>query len=329
MKFLCKNEAETQKIAEMLTNNIFWFSNILFFWEMWAGKTFFIKNFLKKLWVENLVKSPSFWLSNHYKWKYNFQHFDLYRLENDKKFWEIYESFFWEDFVLCEWAEKLSRKPENRIEIFIKKLWESRREIEILFFWQSLLDKDLAKLYKKYKTPKNVLNHISKVWKVATKVAENLLKKWVLVNLELVKSWAFLHDLVRYIDFKHFDKKNFPYKVSDKDFDFYKEMRQKHKWKHHADLAFEILDSMGKREIWEVIIDHKTEIIFEWFQNLEGKIVHYADRRVVHDKITSLKERIEDAKKRYWKIWDEKFWEEILEKSLDLEKELWWNLTKF
>lgn len=71
----------------------------------------------------------------------------------------------------------------------------------------------------------------------------------------------------------------------------------------HAFLGYQIFKKMGYEKIANIIKAHirldtnpsKTSLL------TEEEIVHYADKRVMHEKIVTLKERFEDLKARYGK----------------------------
>lgn len=346
MKFIASSIDDTKKIAQMFRNNVFPFSNVLLFGEMWVWKTHFIKYLLEAIWVKKNVRSPTYAFSNYYKTKWwNIWHYDLYRLEGKQSLPEIEEHFnSSDDFVIVEWAEKLKVKPKRRIEVYVSQESSTRdssgdmnchsrengnlspyslRQIEFKFHWVSMSKDEIDKIFKEYKTPKHVLNHIEKVTSVADKVANNLIKNWVLVDKDLVHSGAMLHDFIRYIDFNWWlQREKIPYKCSDDDFEFWKKMEKKYKGIHHAIVANEILCSKWYPELWSVVMAHKSRQIFEWFNTIEEKIVYYADKRVVHDEIVSIKHRIEDWKKRYSREWDDWYWNDMEKKLIELESEL-------
>lgn len=348
MKFKSKSVEDTKKIAEMFSQNVFPFSNILLFWEVWAWKTHFIKFLLNKLWVEWQIKSPTFSYSNFYQiaktsktselrnseksvlhdlleshFTTNIWHYDIYRLKPWEELEWVDEHFFSNDLVICEWAEKLKSKPENRVEITFKKIWESEREIDFNFIWTSLSDAQVNRLYEFYKTPEHVKKHIAVVTNVATRIAENLIKKWILVDKWLVISAARIHDLVRYVDFKWWiTREKIPYEVDDETFDFWIEFSEECKGKHHADVARDIMYDLWYPEIWKVIESHKSEEVFKWLNTIEEKIVYYSDKRALHDKFVTIKERLEDWKIRYFREWSDDYWNKLEKALFGLEKEL-------
>jgi len=367
MKFISKSLEETKSIAEMFSNNIFSFSNILLFWEVWTWKTHFTKFLLDKLWVKWQIKSPTYSFSNFYEVKNSCNlkstapchieptsschiepveiwnnknpstnsgwqliknissiwHYDIYRLKKGENLELIDEHFFWNELVICEWAEKLQNKPENRIEITFKKISENEREISFEFIWTSLNDIQIKRLYNFYKTPEHVKKHIAVVTNVAINISENLIKKWILVDKWLVSTSAKLHDLVRYVDFQWWViKEKIPYEVDDETIKFWKDFSEKCKWIHHADVAHDILDDLWYPEVWKVIEAHKNHQIFKWFRTIEEKIVYYSDKRALHDKLVNIEERIKDWKKRYWKEWNDDYRNRLKKKLSILEKEL-------
>lgn len=100
-----------------------------------SGKTVLIQGICEGLGVKQLVTSPSFIIINEYPaekfWVY---HLDLYRLKNIPELINLgYEEYFYGKGVcLIEWAEKARELlPANRIEIHLKILSESQREIVI------------------------------------------------------------------------------------------------------------------------------------------------------------------------------------------------------
>ncbi len=327
MKFSSSSLEDTKNIAKMFCENIYPFSNILIYWEMWAWKTSFVSFLLSHIWVKQKVKSPSYSLSHNYKADFSeIWHYDLYRLNNTKKLYEIDEHFFSEDLVICEWAERLSIKPNNRIEIYIKNtndLSSTQRKFEFKFYWSSLSEEKIKDLFGKYNTPKHILKHINSVTEIADTVANSLIKKWILIDKDLVHTWAMLHDILRYIDFKWWlIREKIPYDCSDEDFDFWCKISNDFKWIHHACAAWNILDKMWYKEIWNVIKAHRSGQIFKWFNTIEEKIVYYADKRVLHDKKVSLDERLADAKIRYSHEWDSSHWKKLSVALFKLEKEL-------
>ncbi len=117
--------SETREFARILGERLKKPLSILFFGELGAGKTFFIRGLAEGLGTKDRVKSPSFTILYIYKAdKMPIYHFDLYRLDQNGILDLFKEGYFdREGIVLIEWAEKLPSyeyfSPFLKIEIFI------------------------------------------------------------------------------------------------------------------------------------------------------------------------------------------------------------------
>lgn len=106
-----KNIDELKNVAKMFCESIEADRVFLFYGEMGAGKTTFIKEICKVLGIKSEVTSPTFAILNEYPCeKYGFvYHFDFYRIE---KITEIFDIGFEEylesgSLLFIEWPEKL------------------------------------------------------------------------------------------------------------------------------------------------------------------------------------------------------------------------------
>jgi|GEM_PF-2552808 len=116
--------------------------HIVFNAKMGAGKTTFIKEYLKNKFtlseqelVKNGFSSPSFSILNTYEIKnYKILHYDFYRIE-DKEY-DLEDDFFEienSDITFVEWHENIDYKSyfTDLIEIDIEKSGDSTRNIKI------------------------------------------------------------------------------------------------------------------------------------------------------------------------------------------------------
>ena len=82
----------------------------LFYGNMGAGKTTFIKSLCQELGVADEVTSPTFSIVNEYAGTdANVYHFDFYRLKDQNEALDMgYEEYFYSgDYCLIEWPEKI------------------------------------------------------------------------------------------------------------------------------------------------------------------------------------------------------------------------------
>jgi uncharacterized protein len=119
----------------------------------------------------------------------------------------------------------------------------------------------------------NIVEHSIQVMHVSLAITDNL-KNGVAVNRDLVIAGALLHDITK---------------------------TRALKTKERHDLSGgDLLREMGFTSIAEIVEQHIV------FQNLnpqgrleEREIIYYADKRVMHDKIVTIEERVHDLIQRY------------------------------
>lgn len=182
---------------------------------------------------------------------------------------------------------------------------------------------EIIHLYEEFHTPPHVREHCGMVEYVAITLGKEFREKEVFVNLELIKVAALLHDFVRVVDFKIFEPSKFPFPPSEADARFWTELREQYRGLHHADVGAEILEARGFLEVAKIVRSHRFLQIEKGFDSWEEKIVYYADKRVKHASVVSLKERLEEGRKRNApETIDSKAAASLDEKVFALEKEI-------
>ncbi|MFT4343136.1 MAG: HD domain-containing protein [Candidatus Woesearchaeota archaeon] len=129
-------------------------------------------------------------------------------------------------------------------------------------------------LLKETETPRNIFLHARKVQGVALFLAERLNEHGVPVNVENIRIAGILHDIKKFDEIK-------------------KECGA------HEDAGADLLIAKGFSEIAAIVRAHKTSNIYNGFNSWEERILYYADKRVLHDNIISIDERLEDGARRY------------------------------
>lgn len=107
---------------------------IALYGELGAGKTCLVRGLAKGLGVEKgMVSSPSFSLINEYSGTIPVYHMDCYRLAGEEEIRELglEEYFDGPGVSIIEWAERIKELPEDRWDISLTILDQSRRQVRI------------------------------------------------------------------------------------------------------------------------------------------------------------------------------------------------------
>lgn len=102
--------------------------------DLGAGKTCLVRGLAQGLKIEKgYVSSPSFSLINEYPGPMPLIHIDCYRLHLDEEIQELglEEYFEGPGITVIEWAERLKDLPEERLDIHLTMVDETRRLIRL------------------------------------------------------------------------------------------------------------------------------------------------------------------------------------------------------
>jgi uncharacterized protein len=127
------------------------------------------------------------------------------------------------------------------------------------------------RILREHQVPENIIRHSEVVNKIAVMLARRLKDKGIQVDVDIVDRASLLHDLDKIRTLK-----------SDR----------------HGFETQKMLTDIGYPQLGEIAKLHRYEFIkkdLSW----EARIVNYADKRVKHEHIVSLRERFTDMKERY------------------------------
>lgn len=113
-------------------------SVILLEGDLGSGKTTLVQGLGRELGITDAIASPTFTLINEYpEGRLPLYHLDLYRLDppevealNLESYWEGREQPL--GIVAIEWAERLSIRPDDYLEIRLSMTADGQRQAEIL-----------------------------------------------------------------------------------------------------------------------------------------------------------------------------------------------------
>lgn len=125
MEFIINNLDELPEVAQKIIDQL-QHKLITFEGEMGAGKTTFIKEFVKALGTNDEVSSPTFSIVNEYETdKGKVYHFDFYRLNHEDEALDfgIEEYLYSNQYCLMEWPDKIANFiPDERHTITLKNV---------------------------------------------------------------------------------------------------------------------------------------------------------------------------------------------------------------
>jgi uncharacterized protein len=152
--------------------------------------------------------------------------------------------------------------------------------------------------------PAHILRHSLATEKVAVFLAHKLAEKGIDIDIELVERSALLHDLFRVCDCRLADFSWFDQPVTEQDKQKWKKLKSKFANLYHEDACFEYFKheypqlALVIRRHKYIAINDENDKPETW----EQKLVYYADKRAMHDKIVTLKQRLEEAHARSAKL---------------------------
>jgi len=153
-------------------------------------------------------------------------------------------------------------------------------------------DKECFRIIKEMEMMDHIIDHSVMVSNVAICLCRGISKTSPLLNMDLVKKAALLHDITKT---RSFDTKEI-----------------------HSETGAGLMTELGYPEIGDIIRQHVMLDVCRPDQPVsEPEIVNYADKRVLHDRVVSLEQRLDYIKKKYGKHPEfnrliQKMWDETL-----------------
>ena len=160
----------------------------------------------------------------------------------------------------------------------------------------------LIQLIKKYRVPSHINGHMKTVAAVAIFIGQKLLQNGHKIDLVLVRQAALLHDIVKITDFKTVDTKFFTKPPLKNDIIFFEELIAKYGHIRHVEAGYQVLMAADEPVIALIIKKHGLNSLLDSTicpQTLEEKVIYYADKRVRHDEIVTITDRLKDLRDRY------------------------------
>jgi uncharacterized protein len=158
--------------------------------------------------------------------------------------------------------------------------------------------KECEEIQKKYCMPENIKKHCEQVSAVAVFLAKKLNENGIEVDVEILRVAGLLHDIARPLDFADITKSYLP--PTDVEIKTWQKLKEDYPNKFHHDAGYEIFKN--DYPILAVVIRkhvHKA-LLFDKPETWEEKILNYADKRVAHTNIVTIKERENEGRARWF-----------------------------
>ena len=163
---------------------------------------------------------------------------------------------------------------------------------------KELTVKECYKILDRYKTPKIVVKHSEGCAKVAYFIGKKLKDNGEKIDLNSVVCASLIHDVFKIIEIKDYTKYLTVKEVKNNKV-FWEKLKKRMEGYGHVS-AFAVDFEKKYPLTTNLVLKHRYTQVNNGFDSWEEKIVYYADKLVMFDKITTLKKRILDLKKRYY-----------------------------
>ncbi len=133
MEFDVAKQTDLKDVAHALVQSYAEARVILFYGDMGAGKTTFIKAICTELGVKENTSSPTFSIVNEYHSPHGpVYHFDFYRLRDEQEAFDMgYEEYLYSGhYCLIEWPEKIANLlPSQTLSVRLEVTGPDSRKI--------------------------------------------------------------------------------------------------------------------------------------------------------------------------------------------------------
>lgn len=282
--------------------------------ELGAGKTTFIQGFAQGLGIRETITSPTYALEQRYKGievglglgnkkTVSLIHVDLYRLSKEEAIKLIESTENAEEIRCIEWAQRIEVENIESpfIDILIEEPRKDARELTITFGDLPFPSRDQIESWRhEVMLPEHICRHCDIVGSVAQSMAHTLLDDGCITRPFALRKTGELHDLLRFMDFLP-DASPPGAEESEMEQQCWKRWKERYPHMQHEAACASFLREKGFNALGTIIEPHGLLFPSPPKNTIEQKILFYADKRVLIDRVVTLEERFEDFKKRYGK----------------------------
>lgn len=305
------NEAKTAKAGQSLASTLYVSPSVtLLQGPLGAGKTTFVQGLARGLGIHAPITSPTFALEQRYVSPAGrtLSHIDLYRLDARGAQRLLQQETEADTDVRCiEWADRLEGSvPSRAIKIALAEQGDGRR-VTVQFHDIDLpSDAEIDAWRADVLLPEHIGRHCDAVGETAEKFALALISQGIVVRPEAVRLAGRLHDLLRMVDIQegagHQSIEQTPQRIKR-----WQQLKEQFPGMRHEEACTRLMQDNGYPELAHIISMHGMHTPPGKECTTEQKLLFYADKRVVNDRMMTVDERFDDFISRYsGGVWSEK-----------------------
>lgn len=271
--------------------------------ELGAGKTTFLQGFAQALDVKEHLTSPTYALEQRYtSSRGEFLHIDLYRTDGQQSHDLLLASEHHTGIRCIEWPERVGlehlKKSGHVIHIDITEGKDGSERIIRTQFHDTTIpdDTQIDRWRNDARTPSHVVAHCDAVAALCDTLCDALTMRGQIIRKQAVHEAARLHDLLRFLDFRTGGRPD--YTPGSEDLQHWEQFRERFPGLHHEAAAAQFARDEGFPMIAAIVAVHGLHSR-SLQKTVEEKILYYADKRLINDRLVTLEERFADFTQRY------------------------------
>ena len=264
-----------------------------------TGKTAFMRGFLRALGVADAVTSPTYALEQRYDTSAGeVLHIDLYRLGEAEAAALLRHSDHHAGIRCVEWPERCPGMATD-IDVAIEEAPDGGRSISVAcrdVDWPD--DATIVGWRTEVALPANVGEHCDVVADFCERAANAMIARGTFVRPRFVRAAGMVHDLLRFVDFKpgaapngHVDP---PETVA-----AWSEWKKRYPHATHEEAVGAFLADRGFPRLGALAASHSIRLTIAERGSTESQLLYYADKRVIGDRVVTIKDRYDDFAVRY------------------------------
>ncbi|MBI2636496.1 tRNA (adenosine(37)-N6)-threonylcarbamoyltransferase complex ATPase subunit type 1 TsaE [Candidatus Peregrinibacteria bacterium] len=278
--------------------------------ELGAGKTAFLQGFAGAIGIREQLTSPTYALEQLYECpRCELLHIDLYRLAQRQAENLLSGSENFSGIRCIEWFDRAYMNipghaqlhSQDRAPLILIEMSEAapaERCLDFRFHDIVLPTCDqICEWRRSVMLPGHIAEHCEAVAEFAAKLGGVLVGNGKVVRRLALCRAAQAHDLFRFLDFRPggHPRSDYPSETLSE----WAKIRARYHGMHHEQACAEFLDEHGFAALSAIVAVHGLDRPPPLSATIEQKILFYADKRVMCERVVSLEERFADFARRY------------------------------